>query len=406
MLHENRDHLIDKPDACLSSVGVDDRVVGANLLRQRLGGHGPQHNVAALLHAEIDAVALVLGGDAPDLGLRFAGLPASPQALGRTIHIERLEIRITLKRQRRLPQEALEGLRVAAFRLGRRQQQFPTRLIAALEGDRAPGRRGGRPDLARREIVRGKFRMDPGLAVRGQLAESLGQEFQLVIRKLAPRLGIAGEAGDKALFGIAAGIELPLLITIEIPEPGMPAIVARAVDEQRWDTARLAHLRGKVGLIRADPAGGKNLGQFVGATRPHRPVVRHAVVAVADHRVRSREQVERIIGQALGPFELGKWGGGIDDKLQFVGAQAGEPVVGAAELLLLDPPGKSLTRCRQFARQGLRRHLAMRPDGRRRHVVNHRDGQGQIRVGLEAGRVRSVEGVENAENIRQVISRA
>src|SRR5215213_928750 len=100
-----------------------------------------------------------------------------------------------------------------------------------------------------------------------------------MIGKLRPRLRIAGVSCDEFLLRVSPRIQLPLLTSVEKAEPGMAAIVAHAINQQRWHSPRLPHLRREKRLVRTDPARRQNFRKVIGGAGPRHLLAGHAIVA-------------------------------------------------------------------------------------------------------------------------------
>ena len=155
----------------------------------------------------------------------------------------------------------------------------------------------------------------------------------------------------------------------------MAAVVARTVKKEGRHAASLTHLRRKIGLVGANPPGGQNIRKLVTSARPDRHPIGRAIHTIADHGVSACQLRQRQVRAPLGPFQLRKGSGGIDDKLEFVRNQPGQPVIQDPGLFLFDPPGKGLVRGGKATGQEIRRHLAVGPIWWRGHIVNDGDRQ-------------------------------
>jgi len=83
------------------------------------------HDRGGLRGAEVGASALVFARDLPLLEVGRARLAARAQAVGEALLELRVQVRVTLKGQRRLAQRGFAGLRVGVGGGLRGEQRFP-----------------------------------------------------------------------------------------------------------------------------------------------------------------------------------------------------------------------------------------------------------------------------------------
>src|SRR5258708_22325543 len=101
-----------------------------------------------------------------------------------------------------------------------------------------------------------------------------------MIRQIAPRLWIVGDAGYILALGVTTRVENPMVIEIEISEPSVASIETCSAKDERRHAFCLARSRGKVRLIDANTALFQNLRKLVGLSWPDHHILLSAVTAV------------------------------------------------------------------------------------------------------------------------------